>query len=117
MEEISRIKEILEITAKERKFITIDRLFNQLKISDNSLNKKKVKLILSLINDEFYQERGIIISSLILDDKKYFPIDLFIDYAVSQKLIKKSYSSKRKDMFWKLEAEKCFAYYDKVWYN
>lgn len=107
-----KIKSILKKVAEEKKFITIGRLFRELKIGNSRLETKKINLLLTIINDEFYKKKKIIISSLILKDNKYYPIDLFLDYSFSKNLIKND-SAENLTIFWEKEAQKCFAYYDK----
>jgi hypothetical protein len=107
---IFKIKEILENCAKEKRYITLTRLYKNSGLKNNKKDKEIGCLALSLINDEIYQEKGIIISSLILSDQKYFPIKLFLDYYYS--LNPKNRQKKDENYIWDNESLRCFNCYD-----
>lgn len=116
MEELlSKIKEVLEGCAKNRKYITQARLYKEVGLRKNNLNKKKYLLFLSLINDEIYREKGVIVLSLVILDKKYFPVKMFFDYCIFLNLINRKCSKKEKNNIWNGESSKCFDYYENVW--
>ncbi|MDD4409113.1 MAG: hypothetical protein PHW52_00490 [Candidatus Pacebacteria bacterium] len=111
MRDILKIEKALKDLARQRKLVTLGRFFKIVHLRRNDSNEKEMILVLSLINDNLYQKYDIVICSLILKDDKYAPIDMFIDYMIEEEKMKEEESI---GIFWIIEIEKCFAYYDKI---